>query len=215
VALNVINERFWIVFDNPDNPALEYIDQFLVKEQRNLRMPTEKQSNATALGTWLKFSQLEKQYLAGKVAYIQQDLSTPGDFSLDLIWDGDGRNGNAALTVFRHLNNATVVKGFVGDEPKTLVWLGYPLLERIHYLLVAGYDIYGNIGHQLNSRLYMDFMRMEGELNFLTLLPERTRIKEWKYWYRDASREIEDFGEVYNKQVNRQTDIQYHTPHHK
>ena len=60
---------------------------------------------------------------------------------------------------------------------KTLVLLGYPLLERIYYLLVAGYDIYGNIGHQLNSRLYMDFLRMEGELDFLTLLPEPTRVK--------------------------------------
>ena len=103
----------------------------------------------------------------------------------------------------------------MGDEPKTLVLLGYPLLERIYYLLVAGYDIYGNIGHQLNSRLYMDFLRMEGELYFLTLLPEQTRVKEWKYWYRDAGRKVEDFGEVYNERVNRQTDIQYHTPHHK
>ena len=76
-----------------------------------------------------------------------------------------------------YLDNATVVKGFVGEEPKTLVLLGYPLLERIHYLLVAGYDIYGNIGHQLNSRLYMDFLRMEAELDFLTLLPERTRTQ--------------------------------------
>ena len=53
--------------------------------------------------------------------------------------------------------------------------IGYPLLERIHYLLVAGYDVYGNVGHQLNSRLYMDFLRMEGEFNFLTLLPEAQR----------------------------------------
>ena len=117
--------------------------------------------------------------------------------------------------MFRHLNNATVVKGLVGDEPKTLVWLDYPLIERIYYLLVAGYDIYGNIGHQLNARLYMDFLRMEGELNFLTLLPEQTRIKEWKYWYRDAGQKIEDFGAVYFNRVNRQTDIQYHTSHPK
>jgi hypothetical protein len=215
VALNVINERFWIIFANPESPALAYEAQFLEKEQHNLRMPAEEQSNAGALRNWLKYSRLEKQYLAGKVEYIQQNFSTPGDLSLDLIWDGNGRNANAALTVFRHLNNATVVKGFVGDEPKTLVLLGYPLLERIYYLLVAGYDIYGNIGHQLNSRLYMDFLRMEGELYFLTLLPEQTRVKEWKYWYRDASRKVEDFGEVYNERVNRQTDIQYHTPHHK
>lgn len=44
--------------------------------------------------------------------------------------------------------------------------IGYPLFERMHYLLLAGYDVYGNIGHQLATRLYMDFLRMEGELNF-------------------------------------------------
>ncbi|MGV7228769.1 MAG: fatty acid cis/trans isomerase [Nitrospirales bacterium] len=215
IALNVIDERFWIIFKNPDSPVLAHEAQFLEKEDRNLRMPTEEQSNAGALGNWLKYSRLEKNYMAGKIAFIQQQVSTPEDLSLNLIWDGDGQNDNAALTVFRHLNNATVVKGFVGDEPKTLVLLGYPVLERIHYLLVAGYDIYGNIGHQLNARLYMDFLRMEGELDFLGLLPEATRVKEWKYWYRDAGGKVEDFGSVYFNRVNRQTGIQYHTPHHK
>ncbi|MFZ1745050.1 MAG: fatty acid cis/trans isomerase [Nitrospirales bacterium] len=215
IALNVINEHFWIVFGNPDNQALAQSSRFLEKEQRNLRMPTEQKSNARALKNWLEYSKLEKNYFAGKVEYLRQHLSTPEDISLDLIWDGDGWNTNAALTVFRHLDNATVVKGFVGDEPKTLVLLDYALLERIHYLLVAGYDTYGNIGHQLNSRLYMDFLRMEGELGFLTFLPERTRADEWKFWYRDASSEIENFGEVYNQRVNRQTGIHFNTPHHK
>ncbi|WNM57582.1 fatty acid cis/trans isomerase [Candidatus Nitrospira allomarina] len=215
IALNVINEHFWIVFGNPDSPALAQNSKFLEKEQRNLRMPTEQQSNAGALKNWLEYSKLEKKYFAGKVEYLRQHLSTPEEINLDLIWDGDGRNANAALTVFRHLDNATVVKGFVGDEPKTLVLLDYALLERIHYLLVAGYDIYGNIGHQLNSRLYMDFLRMEGELGFLTFLPERTRADEWKFWYRDASSEIENFGEVYNQRVNRQTGIHFTTAHPK
>ncbi len=57
-----------------------------------------------------------------------------------LLWDGDGKNANAALTVFRHFDSATVVKGFVGRPPKTAWVVGYPLLERIHYLLVAGFD---------------------------------------------------------------------------
>ncbi|MDH5576258.1 MAG: fatty acid cis/trans isomerase, partial [Nitrospirota bacterium] len=215
VALNVINERFWIVFGNPNSPVLNHGAKFLEHENKNLQMPIAEQSNATPLGTWLKYSRLEKNYVAGKVAFIQEHLTTPEDLSLDVIWDGDGQNDNAALTVFRHLDNATVVKGFVGDEPKTLVLLGYPLLERIHYLLVAGYDIYGNIGHQLNSRLYMDFLRMEGELDFLTLLPEQTRVKEWKFWYRDAGDKVEDFGAMYFNRVNRQTGIQYHTADHK
>ena len=86
VALSVINERFWIVFGNPDSPDIDYVDQFLSREQRNLRMPTEEQSNATTVKNWLKYSRLEKKYLAGKIEFSQQQLSTPGDLSLDLIW---------------------------------------------------------------------------------------------------------------------------------
>jgi Fatty acid cis/trans isomerase (CTI) len=36
-----------------------------------------------------------------------------------LLWDGDGTNANAALTVFRHFDSATVVKGLVGRAPKS------------------------------------------------------------------------------------------------
>ncbi|ELV8767405.1 fatty acid cis/trans isomerase [Vibrio vulnificus] len=32
-----------------------------------------------------------------------------------------------------------------------------------------------HLGHQLLSRLYMDFLRMEGESGFLLLLPELAR----------------------------------------
>ena len=93
--------------------------------------------------------------------------------TLDMIWDGGGVNQNAALTVFRHFDSATVVKGLVGEDPKTAWVIDYPLLERIHYLLVAGYDVYGNAGLQLFSRLYMDFLRIGGEFNFLYFLPPR------------------------------------------
>ena len=103
------------------------------------------------------------------------------------VWDGEGRNDNAALTVFRHFDSASVVKGLVGESPKTAWVIGYPLLERIHYLLVANYDVYGNVGHQLNSRLYMDFLRMEGEFNFLTLLPQAQRLATRDHWYRGDS----------------------------
>jgi hypothetical protein len=75
----------------------------------------------------------------------------------------------------------------VGESPKTAWVIGYPLLERIHYLLVANYDVYGNLGHQLNSRLYMDFLRMEGEFNFLTLLPQAQRAATRDQWYRGDS----------------------------
>jgi hypothetical protein len=99
--------------------------------------------------------------------------------------------------VFRHFDSASVVKGLVGEPPKTAWVIGYGLLERIHYLLVAGFDVYGNVGHQLLTRLYMDFMRMEGEFNFLAFLPRDRRMALRDHWYRGASEEVKDH--VYGK----------------
>jgi hypothetical protein len=82
-----------------------------------------------------------------------------------------------------------VVKGFVGDTPKTGWVIDYPLLERIHYLLVVGFNVFGNVGHQLETRLYMDFLRMEGENNFLSFLPKDKRVEERAEWYKGARAE--------------------------
>jgi hypothetical protein len=105
-----------------------------------------------------------------------------------------------------------VVKGFVGQQPKTAWVVDYSLLERIHYLLVAGFDVYGSVGHQLKSRLYMDFLRMEGEQNFLMFLPKDDRIALRDYWYRGASNHVKSFVlSPENAMYERNTDITYKT----
>ena len=84
---------------------------------------------------------------------------------------------------------ATIVEPPPPDLPpeaRGRIVIGYTLFERIYYLLVAGYDVFGNVGHQLNSRLYMDFMRMEGEFNFLVLLPQGIRQTTAESWYQGA-----------------------------
>jgi hypothetical protein len=100
--------------------------------------------------------------------------------------------------VFRHFDSATVVKGLVGHAPKTAWVVDYPLLERIHYLLVAGFDVFGNVGHQLMTRLYMDFLRMEGESNLLALLPQWRRRPLVDHWYRGTGTDVKDrvYGEL-------------------
>jgi hypothetical protein len=200
IALNVIEDQFWVVFVDPDNKVMNEGGHFLDRESDNLRLPSSEGSQALALVTWLRYSKLEDKYLAAKGAYMKKALTGPADITLDIVWNGDRKNSNAALTVFRHFNNATVVKGFVGDVPKTAWLIEYPVLERIHYLLVAGFDVYGNLGHQLNSRLYMDFLRMEGEFNFLTLLPKDVRVPERDYWYRGASQRVKEY--VYGKRIS-------------
>ncbi len=207
VALNVIDDHFWVVFHNPNSPGFKGGAKFLSRELRNLRLPSEAQSNTLLLSPWLKYSRLENKYLKAKTRYMDANLAKPGAISLDLVWDGDGWNDNAALTVFRHFDSASVVKGFLGDDPKTFWVIDYPMLERIHYLLVAGFDVYGNVGHQLNTRLYMDFLRMEGEFNALTLLPREKRVETWSYWYRGGKPHVLDFIHERMADFDRQSGI--------
>lgn len=191
-ALNVIEDHFWVFFMDPE--AFKESDtEFLQRESRNLSMPAELKSNAPVLGPWFKYSRQQVDYLEAKSRYLAQRIDSPNKLTLSTVWDGDGGNPNAALTVYRHFDSATVLKGLVGERPKTAWVLTYPLLERIHYLLVAGYDVFGNIGHQLNTRLYMDFLRMEGEFNFLILLPKESRLPIRDYWYRGVSDDTKDY----------------------
>jgi len=185
VALDVINDHFWVMFEQPDARRSELQAAFLARELASLRLPSEEEQGASGPLKWRRYAPLESAYLKAKSAALAGARAP----TLDLLWDGDGRNPNAALTVVRHFDSASVVQGLLGDEPQTVLILGYPLLERIHYLLVAGFDIYGNVGHQLSTRLYMDFLRMEGEMNFLALLPRRERQPVHDRWYRGADKE--------------------------
>jgi hypothetical protein len=185
LALNVIEDQFWVGFlaPSPDHDAA--IDRLLQRAAESASLPTGR-SNSTALLRWLQYGRKEGDYRRARSTHLNEALQGRERLNLDLVWDGEGRNDNAALTVFRHFDSASVVKGFVGAPPKTAWLIGYPLLERIHYLLVANYDVYGNAGHQLNSRLYMDYLRMEAEFNFIALLPKNSRIATRDFWYRGA-----------------------------
>lgn len=196
VALNVIEDRFWVFF-LADADLQDQAGEFLSRESSLLALPAAQGSDAGILVPWRKYAKLQGDYLQAKSKFLDRYAAANKGPNQEWIWNGDGNNPNAALTIFRHFDNASVVKGLVGAPPKTAWVIGYGLLERIHYLLVAGYDVYGNVGHQLLSRLYMDFLRMEGEFNFLTFLPRDDRKVVRDYWYRGASQEVKNH--VYGK----------------
>ncbi len=81
---------------------------------------------------------------------------------METIWDGDGGT-RTPHSPYSATFGALVDHGLLGNYPETAVALDYPTFERIHYLLVARFNVYGNVPPQLNTRLYMDFLRMEGE----------------------------------------------------
>jgi hypothetical protein len=202
LALNVINDRFWVLFADPDIEAV--VDgSFLARESANLRLPGEldPEFNLVELATaWRGYEQQQARFLAAKAKHLHEHFGAERPVTLDLIWDGGRHNDNAALTVFRHFDSASVVKGLVGEVPKTAWVVDYSLFERIHYLLVAGFDVYGSASHQLLTRLYMDFLRMEGEYNFLHFLPLSMRDAERERWYQGLGASARDG--VYRK-VNR------------
>jgi hypothetical protein len=211
VALGVINDHFWVVFVRPEVVQAETDGEFLARERSNLDLPGE-QEGVVGLLAWQRYSRLETGYLEAKARHLMARLGATNPPTLDMLWDGDSVNPNAALTVFRHYDSASVIQGLHGERPQTAWVVGYPLLERIHYLLVAGFDVHGNTGHQLVTRLYMDFLRMEGELNFLGLLPSGARQAARDHWYRAASPRHVAFLRDANSYYPGETGIEYRTP---
>jgi hypothetical protein len=186
VALSVIDDHFWVVFADPETNLISRDADYLRAVSDFLRIPSEQESDISLLAAWRAYHDVALDYFLAKVAYYDAHYPDVKGWGLEQIWSGGQQNDNAALTVYRHHDSATVVKGFVGEVPKTAWVLDYPILERIHYLLVAGFNVYGTAGHQLASRTFMDFLRMESELNFLTLLPRSKRLEVYRHWYRNS-----------------------------
>ena len=193
VALNVINDHFWAFFIDPDEVKIDIMEDFFTGQLEQMELPASSEEIFTPITHWRRYARQQTEMLTAADQYLSENYTGPQTMSLDMIWDGDGVNDNAALTIFRHFDSATVEKGLVGKPPKTAWLVGYALLERIHYLLVAGYDVFGNVGHQLLTRVYMDFLRMEGETGFLMMLPQTARDRERAYWYREADKKVQQY----------------------
>ena len=183
IALNVIDDHFWILFLDPDHDLSVANPGFLKLYSDKLRMPIEKGSNERIFSALL-----DEHYKAAVEFYrARQDYYASHNYSglgYDFIWKGNRAPDAPVLTVYRHFDSASVHKGVLGNLPKTLWVIDYPLLERIYYALVAGFDVYGTAGHQLSIRLYMDALRIEGESYFLDFLPQEKRQEIMQSWYK-------------------------------
>ncbi|BHH86104.1 fatty acid cis/trans isomerase [Desulforhopalus sp. 52FAK] len=183
VALNVINDQFWLMFVDPDYDLTVKYPGFLKLHYDNLRMPGEKGSDYKLFKSLFKnehYSLANNYYKARQQFY---SAHYPEGMGLNSIWAGNRTDDSPMLTVFRHFDSATVLRGVHGKLPKTAWVVDYPLLERIYYALVAGFDIYGAAGHQLATRLYMDALRIEGESYFLDFMPAEKRKSMMAEWY--------------------------------
>jgi len=106
VALNVIQDHFWVFFVAPELMSSEEDAIFLRENSKHLQLPASVGNTLLPLNNWSKYSTLQKEYLAAKAQYVQQKVARQGAVSLDMIWNGDGHNANAALTIFRMKHNS-------------------------------------------------------------------------------------------------------------
>jgi hypothetical protein len=191
VAVDVIEDQFFVAFLDPDHDLSVTNPSFLEQAKDYLNLPAEHLSRLAPGEFWVQYGYEQRRYLDLRAKYY--DAADPQHLgpTLDFIWGGDGRNTNAQLTVFRHFDNATVVRGFVGAIPKTAWVIDFPLFERIYYNLVAGYDVFGNVTHQAATRLYMDHLRMQSENLFLTFLPADRRHAIRASWYVGATHSLD------------------------
>ncbi len=191
-AVDVIEDRFWVSFLDPDADLSITDPSFLAEGAALLELPVAQVGQS--LGDLHMFShQNQAQYLEFRDTRYRNSPAHQTGWGYDAIWDGEGTNPNALITVFRHFDNASALTGFHGDIPETAWVIDYPVFERIYYNLVARYDVFGRVEHQLATRIYMDELRMESEDNFLTFMPRNLRPGMHENWYRGVLARLHTF----------------------
>ena len=186
IATDVIRDQFWAVFQDPQQDLFITNPDYRQQVSPLLGLPGQ-DVNLLALGAeWLKYSDNRNAYLkARQAAYAENEPNGPG---WDSLWDGDGHNRNALLTILRNHDNASVRKGLLGDYPLTTWVMDYPLFERTYYNLVVNFNVFGSVSHQAQTRLYFDLIRNGAEQNTLRYFPAELREPVLNHWYQDGGK---------------------------
>ncbi|MEC9282723.1 MAG: fatty acid cis/trans isomerase [Bdellovibrionota bacterium] len=196
-ATNSIDEQFYVLFLKPEKDPMvidPIIDgkKFSRLSEDLLDLPATLGSEGTLLKPKATVDFVRNIRVSrNKYRSLRQkayEMTNQNGYRVEDLWDGQGANDinvpniNSNLTVFRNFNSAAVEQGLIGPSSKTLFVLDYSIFERLYYLLVSGYDPYADLTHQITSRLYMSYIRMEAEELFLNFLPSKIRKPMRDYW---------------------------------
>ncbi|VXB73825.1 cis/trans isomerase [Pseudomonas sp. 8BK] len=181
IATDVIRDNFWAVFQDPQHDLYITDPEYRDQAKELLAMPGQLDSISDLLGLWRTYRDKRNEYEALR---MQRYADAPAP-SWSHIWAG---NDNALLSIFRQHDSASVRKGLIGEVPQTIWWLDFPLLERTYYQLVVNFDVFGNVSHQAQTRLYFDLIRNGAEVNFLRLMPAESRQGYLSDWYQSSGK---------------------------
>ncbi len=181
LATDVIRDNFWTFFQDPLHDM--YVTDPVYRNQATplLAMPGQFDEISNLLGVWGTYKKKRNAY--EKLRHKRYSNAELPDWTH--IWAG---NDQALLSIFRQHDSATVRKGLIGDVPQTMWLMDFPLLERTYYQLVVNFDVFGNVAHQAQTRLYFDLIRNGSEVNFLRLMPRKAREDILDDWYQNSGK---------------------------
>jgi len=181
IATDVIRDHFWALFQEPAHDRYVTDAAYRAKATPLLAMPGQNDDVGSVLTLWHDYRDKRNEYEELRSdAYAS--MPAPGWATL---WAG---NDNALLTIFRHFDSASVNKGLIGDLPDSVWLFDFPLIERTYYQLAVNFDVYGNVSHQVQTRLYFDLIRNGAEVNFLRLMPADSRDQILGDWYQNGGK---------------------------
>lgn len=180
IATDVIRDQFWVMFENPETEIFVGDQSYQKSVIDLIGLPGEDDKITEFNDQWQHYKDARNQYADRRQKAYQ--TAYPKGRPLSTLWQPE-HNSNAFLTVFRHHDSASVLSGWIGEIPRTAWVLDYPLFERTYYELVVGFNVFGNISHQLQTRLYFDLIRHGGESNFLSFIPPKERKTLYDDWY--------------------------------
>lgn len=194
VAVGVIDDNFWVMYVNPEKDVTVIDPEFFEQNASLMSLPAAFPDNDVQIDEIRKNNVRVNQ---NKYALYKKHY--PEGLDLSAVWDGDQNNPNALLTVYRHEDSAAVLKGAHGQTPKTIWLLDYAIFEDIYYNLVAGYNVFGPILHQVTTRQHMDHSRVDAQDLFLSLLPQEKRMEMRGQWTQQGPKPAEKINSVIAK----------------
>ena len=181
IATDVIRDNFWALFQAPEHDLYITDPNYRGQATPLLAMPGQNDDVGSVLSLWHDYRDKRNEYEAlRRDSYA--DVPAP---SWSTLCAG---NDNALLSIFRHFDSAAVTKGLIGEVPQTMWLFDYPLLERTYYQLAVNFDVFGNVSHQAQTRLYFDLIRNGAEQNFLRLMPADSRDDYLDDWYQSSGK---------------------------
>ncbi|WP_434604199.1 fatty acid cis/trans isomerase [Pseudomonas sp. R1-7] len=181
IATDVIRDNFWALFQAPEHDLYITDPNYRGQATPLLAMPGQNDDVGSVVSLWLDYRDKRNEYEALR-RDVYADAPAP---SWSTLWAG---NDNALLSIFRHFDSASVDKGLIGEVPQTMWLFDFPLLERTYYQLAVNFDVFGNVSHQAQTRLYFDLIRNGAEQNFLRLMPADSREGYLDDWYQDGGK---------------------------